>query len=284
METIEELYSSVDISRPIEFEDFDIFPMEETYPALKHVVPVHKRNFHMIFLLKDLREDAFVINDTNYTHKDSILFFLGPEHIFGSLRGSNDTTGYIISFSPTFISRYTKDPSFEFSVFDAIHNNLFELSPEDEDELIRLFSYLYRERKNRDVAGHLLMAILAKSKILQETYGALKQSTSTEFELVKKFKKLIGHHVINNHSVEFYASHLNITPNYLNERIKSLTGKTAKALITERLLLEAKTLLKHSSLNVASIAYELGFSDTAYFGRFFKKQTGTTPGKYRGQV
>ena len=52
-------------------------------------------------------------------------------------------------------------------------------------------------------------------------------------------------------------------------------------MIRERILLEAKRLLVHSPQTVAEIAYQLNFEDTSYFGRFFKKHTGTTPEQFR---
>lgn len=63
--------------------------------------------------------------------------------------------------------------------------------------------------------------------------------------------------------------------------VKETTGKTTSQLIGERILQEAKILLKHSPWNVSEIAFSLGFSEVTHFNNFFKKQVGTSPGRFR---
>ena len=74
--------------------------------------------------------------------------------------------------------------------------------------------------------------------------------------------------------MEFCAGRLSLTANYLNDRIKSHTGKTAKAHITDRVLLEAKNLLMYSDMDVAEISHSLEFAEPSYFGRFLKNIQG----------
>ena len=78
-----------------------------------------------------------------------------------------------------------------------------------------------------------------------------------------------------------YASQLNISTAYLSEVVKKTTGKSAKTLIQETIIYKAKTLLKQSSEDIATIAYTLGFNDASYFIKYFKNQIGLTPSKYR---
>lgn len=82
-------------------------------------------------------------------------------------------------------------------------------------------------------------------------------------------------------TVSLIAKQLFVNPNYLNGLIKSLTGKTASSHIQEKILLEAKSFLLHTDLQVSEIAYKLGFENTSYFNRFFKKNTKLTPTAYR---
>jgi len=82
-------------------------------------------------------------------------------------------------------------------------------------------------------------------------------------------------------SVAFYAEKLNITPNYLNILCKKHFHSSATSFIHNRLILESKRLLLTSKNSVKEIAYELGFYDLAYFSKFFKMQTGTSPREFR---
>ena len=79
------------------------------------------------------------------------------------------------------------------------------------------------------------------------------------------------------------AKELHVNSNYLNSIIKQLTGKTASAHIQEKLVLEAKAFLVNTDFQVTDIADKLGFENTPYFNRFFKKNTGLSPSAYRNQ-
>ena len=82
-------------------------------------------------------------------------------------------------------------------------------------------------------------------------------------------------------SVSILAESLGVSANYLNETIKKVTGQTASAHIQRKLLLEIKSYLLHTDLQVAEIAYHLGFENVPYFNRFFKKHAGYTPVEFR---
>jgi AraC-like DNA-binding protein len=69
--------------------------------------------------------------------------------------------------------------------------------------------------------------------------------------------------------------------NHLNRAVKETTVKTTSKIIADRILQDAKILLKHSQRNVSEIAYALGFAEMTPFIHFFKKQVGTSPGKFQ---
>lgn len=78
-----------------------------------------------------------------------------------------------------------------------------------------------------------------------------------------------------------FATQLSIHVNHLNKALKDTTGKSTSALIAERIVQEAKTLLKHTDWNVSEIGYCLGFQEPAHFNNFFKKKTALTPRSFR---
>jgi AraC-like DNA-binding protein len=80
-----------------------------------------------------------------------------------------------------------------------------------------------------------------------------------------------------------YAEVLDVTANHLNEAVRSATGATASDTIHERLFLESRRLLLHTSQSVGAIAQDLGFREASYFNRFFKRMAGTTPRAFRLQ-
>lgn len=84
-------------------------------------------------------------------------------------------------------------------------------------------------------------------------------------------------------SIEQYANRVGITAAHLNNLTRRFTGMTAQEVVHQRLLLEAKRQLIYTALSAKQIAEGLGFSEPAYFSRFFKRLTGQSPKTFRNQ-
>ena len=67
----------------------------------------------------------------------------------------------------------------------------------------------------------------------------------------------------------------------VSKTVRDLTGKVAKDHIQDRLALEAKRLLLHTSLSIKEVAYEIGFEEPLHFSGFFKKRVGVSPSQFR---
>ncbi|WP_344714552.1 helix-turn-helix domain-containing protein [Winogradskyella damuponensis] len=80
-----------------------------------------------------------------------------------------------------------------------------------------------------------------------------------------------------------YASNLFISYKFLNDIVKTLTGKTVKAFIDDFVIIEIKRYLVTTSLSVKEISYKTGFEEPANMVRFFRKNTTFTPLKFREQ-
>lgn len=96
-----------------------------------------------------------------------------------------------------------------------------------------------------------------------------------------QFIELVNKNYHMRHDTQFYANEMNITPNYLNKITNSRLGISAFGYILNRIISEAKILLKLTNINVSELAYKLGYENPNYFIRIFKKTTGTTPIDYR---
>ncbi|MDB5232179.1 MAG: transcriptional regulator, AraC family [Chitinophagaceae bacterium] len=90
-----------------------------------------------------------------------------------------------------------------------------------------------------------------------------------------------NHHTVILRSASDFAKQLNVHVNHLNKALKETTDKTTSQLISERILQEAKVLLKHSPWTVSEIAYALGFTEVSHFNNFFKKHIQISPLKFR---
>jgi AraC family transcriptional regulator, transcriptional activator of pobA len=100
---------------------------------------------------------------------------------------------------------------------------------------------------------------------------------------VAQLRALVDEYFRKERLLEFYAERLGMTVDRLNDHVKRSTGVTARHLIRQRVLTEAKRQLVFTTQPIQDIARELAFADPSHFARFFRKQTGTTPHAFRDQ-
>lgn len=99
--------------------------------------------------------------------------------------------------------------------------------------------------------------------------------------LVRHFNDLVTRSNGRRQRVRDYSDLLGVTPSHLAEAVREVTGRTPGQIIRDAQIGEAKRLLRHTDKTIGEIAYSLGFNDSAYFGRFFKREARVSPGEFR---
>lgn len=148
-------------------------------------------------------------------------------------------------------------------------------------EIVELYNNSWESHK--DVVSQYLKAVLLEIYIVAKEQLPL-SNKDTKKSLTSRYIRLINSDFKKQSSIADFAKRLNVSPNHLNKTVKDGTGKTAQEIRNEVLLQEAKVKLIQTIQNVGEVAFELGFNDSSYFGKFFKKQTGMTPLEYRKMV
>lgn len=106
----------------------------------------------------------------------------------------------------------------------------------------------------------------------------------TNFEEIRDFNKTLEDHFINMKDVSFYASCSGLSVGAFSKKIKKIFGRPPSKIIQERIVLEAKRMLYSTSKPIKEIAASLNFEDAFYFSRYFKKEVGISPKKFREEV
>lgn len=250
---------------------------------------VHTLTYYDITFVTEGEGRFSIDNQTNEaTSRD--VFFSKP----GEIRNWDTrhiVNGYALIFEDEFLSSLFKDSLFvqHLSFFQSGKTSSKLQLP---DELyMRILQILHNIKteidsyRQNDV--YVLRALLYEVlMLLDREYKKVnmeEETTSKEVGNIhiNKFMKLVESHLTEQHSVQYYADKLCITPNYLNEIVTSTKGISAKQYIRNKVMDEAKRLLTYTDFPISDIAFELHFSTVSYFIRSFRQHTGETPLLYR---
>lgn len=260
--------------------------MEEKLPATP-AIETHRHDYYEIFIFEKGGGQHF-IDFENYVIDDNAVHFISPGQVH-HLKRKKGSHGNVVMFSPEFFSLNNHDhiDMLQLPFFDN-HPGLCTMKLNDADykNILPLFLLLKNElsghhRNNAGILQSLLKALLLKMKMYFEvTPTAFHKFENNDNAHFTRFKRLLEENFTDKHLVSDYAMLLNISAVHLNDICKRVKGQNAGVIIKERLLLEAKRLLMHSTLSQKEIAYELNFQDPPHFHKFFKNHTGLTPNEF----
>lgn len=130
----------------------------------------------------------------------------------------------------------------------------------------------------RHILGLLLLAI-GRTIPSSDTARLSRQEQKTG--KFRKFQSLVETFYKQHKPLDFYAREIGITTTQLNRIAKDIYGMTAREVLQNRLMLEAKRILIYTDIAIQQIARELGFRDAGYFSRFFAKKAAIPPAEFR---
>ncbi len=229
---------------------------------------------------------------THYDFQEGALGFAAPGQIMEFDRDLMDhATGWLLFFHKDFLEGYEIFHTLDgYGFFDYQTNEGLHLSKEEEASLELLFENIEKEyAKSLDAYGEKI--ILSNLELIlnysQRYYTRqFKARNKSDSSILTRFTQQLQ--LMYNHTplkglptVEALAEKVCLSPNYLSDYLKSITGKPALEHIHEYTVMLAKNSLASTDKSISEIAFELGFGYPQYFSRLFKKSTGLTPSQFR---
>lgn len=215
------------------------------------------------------------------------LFIALPGQIIHSDHFSNDFHGLGIVMSKDFWNGFDIDLSLEFPVSRSIlENPWIRLSTEEMETMtdyFRLMQKTIRKQENinrSEAVRYLTMAFFHGFGYQYHKISEDSQKTTLDV-LSERFLLLVRENYRDYREVKFYAGKLSLTPKYLSWALKQHSGKTAAEWIENHIILEARALLRSTSLSIGQISDELNFPSQSFFGKYFKRRVGISPSEYR---
>ena len=162
------------------------------------------------------------------------------------------------------------------------------LEPNDDEWLLanEYFNLMWHETQRQpllpETITHLQTALLLELKRIADREESQWQKSATrQDKIFHQFLDLVNMYGLRERKIEFYADKLCVTPNHLGAVIKKASGLTIMQWLNRHTIQKAKVLLRYSDLPIWEVAERMNFANPSFFSKFFKNETGMTPGEYR---
>lgn len=255
----------------------------------------HVHSFYEILWFQE-GTGRHTVDFMEYEVRPGTIFFLSPGqiHNFDTICQAADERGYrgvAIKMCTNFMRDeecagnlflkynvfHTYDTTPYYYIDESTAADLRVLVSAMEDEAQR-----YGEFGNIDMLKSLLRIFLVKIHRYgtQETPLHL-DNLRPSHQLFIQFRKLVDQEFTRLHTVQEYADRLHVAVRTLNKSVNECSQKSPLAFINDRIILEAKRMVRYSNMMIKEIAFELGYDDPSYFVKLFKRHTGHLPSDFR---
>lgn len=225
-----------------------------------------------------------------YTTRQASLFFVAPNQ-FLKIENHGSEPGYLIFYNRDFycIQIHDKEVACDGLLFNNISNMPVVSVPKEENAYMSgLFVEIEEEFRLNDISLEEMIRTYLKQLLIRATRLWKKQhleksvtEQNSDLDFFRKFTLLVDAHYKEKHTVADYADVLAMAPKTVTHKFKRLKLPQPNEIIKNRIILEAKRLLVHTSMTAKEIAHGLGYEDPAYFSRQFMVKTGQSPSAFR---
>lgn len=254
-------------------------------------------DFYTISLKREVRA-RMKYGQQYYDFDKGIMSFTSPKQA-QLLEKINETVsvpqfgkGFVLMIHPDFLRRHPLAANIKnYGFFSYAVNESLHLSPKEERNIVDVFRKI--EQEGRHIDKHTQSVMLSQIDLLLNYCNRFYERQfitrkAVNSDLLRKFEQMLDTWFETNNdlkkslpTVEYLAGKLNLSPHYLTDMLRSLTGQSTQAHIHEKLIEKAKERLSTTTLSVSEIAYELGFEHPQSFSKLFKAKTELSPSEFR---
>ena len=252
-------------------------------------------DFYFIALKKNCNA-KFRYGQQQYDFDEGTMLFMAPNQVFGIEHGKDETleqTGWMLFIHPDFLWNTPLAKSIkQYEYFGYSVNEALFLSEKEEAAITNIIRSIEQEyHSNIDkFSQDIIIAQLELLLVHADRYYHRQFITRkiTNHKILNRLEDILEEYFNSDDlmnkglpTVQYVAETLNISPNYLSDLLRVLTGQSTQQHIHNKLLEKAKEKLSTTDLSVSEIAYELGFEHPQSFSKLFKTKTNLSPLEFR---
>jgi AraC family transcriptional activator of pobA len=262
---------------------------------IKFTDPTIWKNFSVNFYCISLKKNVggkTKYGQQYYDYDKGVMTFIAPRQIMSLDASQTDilspASGYALLIHPDFLYKHPLAATIKsYGFFSYTINEALHLSEKEEKNIEDIFLKIDQEYQHID--SHTQNIILAQIELLLSYSNRFYERQfitrkAVNHDVLSKMEQLLTEYFDREEAlktgpptVEYLANQLSLSPHYLSDLLRSLTGQSAQQHIQEKLIEKAKEYLSASNLTVAEIAYQLGFEYPQSFNKLFKRKTNISP-------
>lgn len=229
-----------------------------------------------------------------YDFDEGGLLFAAPGQIMGGMENEDAICSeYTLLIHPDFLLGYSIAKKIsQYGFFSYATNETLHLSDEEKTTIMSIFKIMETELNSRiddfshDVVISQIELLLTYANRFHKRQFITRKAVN--HNLLQRLEDLLANYFNKEESlskgiptVQFLADNLHMSPSYLSDMLRALTGRNAQQHIHDKLIEKAKEKLSTTTLSVSEIAYELGFEHSQSFSKLFKTKTNFSPLEFR---
>lgn len=256
----------------------DIYHVSQEDPAIYEIA--EHRDDYYILAIATSGESILRCDMVDLTLKTGSILLIRPFQVHAIARTDMKSSGWMFTIAPFLMPAHCAvlfqqlsipEQSIELSA--AAHKSLTDTAA------LLQQAFLEENPQQKYIMKGLFDALINRVAALLHT-SARHEPQSQAQVLAAQFKNLLADQTVWR-TPAYFAEKLHVTTAHLNDCVKTTSGFPLTYWLQHTLILEAKRQLYYTDKSTQQIAYDLGFSDPAYFSRLFRKVATETPLAFR---
>ena len=256
----------------------------------KGSMPTSPRRMTFILVALCTRgECEFTVDTQRLKITQNDLVIISDRHIVDNFQASDDADGLLMIMSVGFFYEVMSNVSDVSLLFCFARSHPVVTLKEDEVRLFTEYFFMLKgkmgevdNRFRRDIVRTLILAMFydLSNVIVRVQQGESRRQSRADV-IFTRFIHLVEQHFRHERRVGWYAEQLCITPKYLSETVKVVSGRTPNEWVDSYVILELRVMLKTTTKSIKEIAEEMNFPNQSFLGKFFREHVGVSPTVYR---
>ncbi|MDT0607168.1 helix-turn-helix domain-containing protein [Croceitalea rosinachiae] len=269
---------------------FNVFKLDEFAGPKPKAMPFSRRDYFKISLVKGKSRVHYADKIVNVDQQ--VIVFSNPQIPYNWEMIDEQLTGYFCVFTEAFFHQYGNLN--QYPVFQPNGSPVFQLTDIQLKAITPIFQRMFTEIESDytfkyDILRNLVFELIHSALKLQPANLAVNIHSNASERISGLFMELLERQFpiespmqrMQLRVASDFAKYLGVHVNHLNRALKESLQKSTSNLIAERVIQEAKILVRHTNWNISEIGNSLGFEETAHFSNFFKKHANHSPISYR---